>query len=176
MSDRLMIVSLGGFWIDRTEVTNDEYRGCVRARACSPPHQTEAFDKPSFGNLPVLWVDWFQAKEYAAWAGKRLPTEAEWELVARSGSTTMFPWGESWVPGNANAMGTYRSDYWNGGAPVASFEANRWGLYDLIGNAAEWTEDVYNDSLFRRTQRWECLVSGNRPCGRSPPCGSWWRI
>ena len=137
-------VSVDAFWIDRTEVTNDEYRGCIRAGSCTPPHQTEAFDNPSFGNHPVLWVDWFQAKEYATWAGKRLPTEAEWELVARSGSTTMFPWGKSWVSGNVNAMGTYRSDYWSEAAPVASFEANRWGIYDLIGNVAEWTEDVYN--------------------------------
>ena len=138
-------VSVDGFWIDRTEVTNDEYRGCVRAGACSPPHRTESFDNPRRGDHPVRWVDWFQAKEYCEWAGKRLPTEAEWELVARSGATTQFPWGTSWVPGNANAMGTYRSDIWAETAPVASFEANRWETYDLVGNVSEWIEDVYND-------------------------------
>lgn len=139
------IVSVGGFWVDRTEVTNDEYRSCVRAGACTPPQRVEDFDNPKLGSHPVLWVDWFQAKEYALWAGKRLPSEAEWELAARSGATTEYPWGTSWVPGRANAMGVYRTDYWSESSPVARFEATRWGVYDLIGNAAEWTEDVYHD-------------------------------
>ncbi len=139
-------VAVDGFWIDRTEVTNDEYRGCVRAGACTPPRRTEVFDSPNLGNHPVLWVDWFQAKEYAAWAGKRLPTEVEWEAAARGGTATAFPWGASWVSGMANAIGVHQSDVWVGTAPVASFAANRWGIYDLIGNAAEWTEDVYHES------------------------------
>ncbi len=139
-------VSVEGFWIDRTEVTNDEYRSCVRAGACTPPHRTEVFDSPNLGNQPVLWVDWFQAKGYAAWAGKRLPTEVEWEIAARGGTATEFPWGASWVSGNANAIGLYRGDVWGGTSPVASFEPNRWGLYDFIGNATEWTEDVYNET------------------------------
>ncbi len=139
-------VTLDGFWIDRTEVTNDEYRSCVQARACTPPRRTEFFDSHNLGDHPVLWVEWFQAKEYAAWAGKRLPTEAEWEASARGGTATAFPWGASWVPGSANAMGVYRDDVWGGTAPVASFEPNRWGLYDFIGNVSEWTEDVYNET------------------------------
>jgi formylglycine-generating enzyme required for sulfatase activity len=139
-------VTLEGFWIDRTEVTNDEYRSCVRAGACTPPHRTEFFDSLNLGDHPVLWVDWFQAREYAVWVGKRLPTEAEWEAAARGGSATAFPWGPSWVTGSANAMGVYRDDVWGGTAPVASFEPNRWGLYDVIGNVSEWTEDVYNET------------------------------
>jgi formylglycine-generating enzyme required for sulfatase activity len=140
-------VEVGGFWIDRTEVTNDEYRGCVRAGACSPPHRIEVFDDPRFGSHPVTWVDWFQARAYAAWAGKRLPSETEWELAARAGSEFPFPWGIGWEPGRANAMGAYRRDVWHDSAPVASFAANRWGIYDLVGNAAEWVDDVYQDRL-----------------------------
>ena len=137
-----------GFWVDRTEVTNDEYRSCIQAGACTPPQRTEIFDSPNLGNHPVLWVDWFQAKEYAAWAGKRLPNEVEWELAARSGAATAFPWGASWVKGRANVVGTYPGDGWEETAQVASFPANRWGIYDLIGNAAEWTEDVYSENYF----------------------------
>jgi formylglycine-generating enzyme required for sulfatase activity len=141
-------VTVDGFWIDRTEVTNDEYRSCVRAGPCSPPQRRDAFDNPIYGTHPVLWVDWFQAREYAAWAGKRLPTESEWELAARAGSTDPYPWGSSWVLGRANAIGTYREDGWGGTAPVASFESNEWGIYDLIGNAAEWVDDVFNETYF----------------------------
>jgi len=139
-------VSLEGFWIDRTEVTNDEYRSCVQAGACTPPNRSEVFDSPNLGNRPVMWVEWYQAKDYAVWAGKRLPSEVEWEVAARGGTATAFPWGASWVSGNANAIGVYRGDVWGGTSPVASFEPNRWGLYDLIGNASEWTEDVYNET------------------------------
>lgn len=142
------LVTVDGFWIDRTEVTNDEYRECVRAGACSPPERPEHFEDPRMGAHPVMWVTWFQAREYAAWAGKRLPSEAEWELAARAGSTEAFPWGSSWVPGSANAIGSYRQDRWSGTAPVASFEPNPWGLYDLVGNASEWVEDVFNGSYF----------------------------
>ena len=141
-------VTVDGFWIDRTEVTNDEYRQCVRAGACTPPERSEVFESPNLGTHPVLWVTWFQAREYADWAGKRLPTEAEWELAARGGTSTPYPWGTSWVPGRANAIGTYREDGWGGTAPVASFEPSAWGLYDMVGNAAEWVDDVYNDTYF----------------------------
>ena len=97
---------------------------------------------------PFFAVDWFQARTYASWAGKRLPTEAEWELAVRNGTTTVYPWGDSWVPGNANAMGTYRADGWGGTAPVASFASGGWGIYDLVGNAAEWMDDVFNESYY----------------------------
>jgi formylglycine-generating enzyme required for sulfatase activity len=140
-------VTVGGFWVDRTEVTNDEYRSCVEAGACTPPRRTEYYDDPRFGSTPVVHVDWFQARAYAVWAGKRLLSETEWEAAARSGAETAFPWGASWVLGSANAMGVYREDVWSGPAPVASFEPNRWGIYDLVGNASEWVEDVYRDNL-----------------------------
>ncbi len=137
-------VTVSGFWLDQTEVTNDEYRQCVEEGACDPPHRTTFFDEPNYGDQPVLWVDWFQARSYARWAGKRLPSEAEWEWAARAGSTTRFPWGDPWLDGAANGLGAVGDDHWGGPSPVASFEPNPWGLYDMVGNGAEWVQDLHN--------------------------------
>ncbi len=141
-------VEVDGFWLDRTEVTNDEYRLCVEAGVCSPPHRTAAFDDPRSGRRPVLWVDWFQARTYTRWAAKRLPTEAEWEWAARAGQAGRYPWGDSWLEGRANALGVAGSDRWEGPAPAASFEPNAWGAYDMLGNAAEWLQDAYHGNYW----------------------------
>jgi formylglycine-generating enzyme required for sulfatase activity len=141
------VVTVRGFWIDRDEVTNADYRRCVDAGACTPPAQTQAFDDPNRASHPVLWVTWFQAREYARWAGKRLPSEAEWEIAARSGSTYRYPWGERWESSFANGIGVDGMDHWGAEAPVGSFPANSWGARDTLGNAAEWVEDVYHTNL-----------------------------
>jgi len=158
-------VTVEGFWLDRTEVTNDEYRSCVDAGVCTPPARTEFFDNPNLGHHPVLWVDWYQARTYASWAGKRLPSEAEWEIAARAGSELAYPWGASWEHGRANGLGTSEGDTWGGTAPVASFEPNRWGLYDLIGNAAEWIDDVYNETFFRAPSDGRAWYQETGPAG-----------
>jgi len=139
-------VRVKGFWMDRTEVTNADYRRCVASGACSPPAERKRFDDPASANDPVLWVNWFQARAYARWAGKRLPTEAEWEYAARAGRTTRFPWGNEWRGGMVNNFGATGKDRWSGASPVGSFPANRWGLVDMLGNAWEWVEDVYHES------------------------------
>ncbi len=133
-----------GFWMDREEVTNADYRRCVEAAACTPPGQTDVYDDPNRAAHPVLWVDWFQARQYARWAGKRLPTEVEWEYAARAGSRERFPWGERWDPALANGLGIEGSDHWAAEAPVGRFPPNAWGVFDLVGNASEWVEDVYH--------------------------------
>jgi formylglycine-generating enzyme required for sulfatase activity len=132
------------FWMDRTEVTNATYKRCVDAGACTPPHWLGAFDDPGLANHPVVAVDWLQAREYARWAGKRLPTEAEWEYAARAGRSSRFPWGGDWQAGLANAFSEHGGDTWMGTAPVGSFVANGWGLVDMSGNVWEWVEDVYH--------------------------------
>jgi len=137
-------VHLPGFWLDRTEVTNAEYRRCVEAGQCTPPHKTKRYDDPAYADHPVLWVDWYQARAYAAWAGKRLPSEAEWECAARAGSAGRYPWGNEWVPGRVNAFGAKGDDHWMGSAPVGSFPPNAWGLRDMLGNAREWVLDIYH--------------------------------
>jgi len=138
--------NIQGFWLDRNEVTNADYRRCVDAGACTRPGRTEAFDDPNRAAHPVLWVSWYQARDYARWAGKRLPSELEWERAARAGSDSRFPWGEKWDPARGNAFDTEGPDRWGAEAPVSSFPANPWGIHDLIGNAAEWVQDVYHTS------------------------------
>ena len=156
-------VRVEAFWLDRSEVTNDDYRRCVDLGVCSPPRDRLMYDDPNLGAYPVLWVDWFQARDYAAWAGKRLPTEAEWERAARAGGLARFPWGVAWDSRYANSLGTDGVDRWGGTAPVASFAANAWEVYDLIGNAAEWVADLYHRDLAgvpRDGRAWNQLTGG----------------
>lgn len=135
-------VSVEGFWLDATEVTNSEYRRCVDDQVCTPPSRTADFDDPGSADHPVLGVTWFQAATYARWAGRRLPTEAEWERAARGGSPTRYPWGDEWQVGLANSIETGGRDRWGDSSPVGSFPPTAWGLLDLLGNASEWVADV----------------------------------
>lgn len=209
-------VSLEGFWMDETEVTNAQFRLFTEATqyVTSPertpkkedfpedirPQIDESMLKPGANNFrptaepvpldnelawweymkgaswrnpmgpdgpdardndPVVCVNWDDASAYAKWAGKRLPTEAEWEFAARGGlAGKKYVWGDEMKPGGKWMMNIWQGEFpaknsaedgFPGLAPVKSFTANGYGLYDMAGNAWEWTTDWYDSHYYAQS-------------------------
>ncbi len=146
-------VLLDGFWLDRTEVTNGQYRRCVDAGECTEPSCWDPEDQSS-EEYPVVCVTWEQASAYCEWVGGRLPTEAEWEYAARGPEGRIFPWGDSFDAARLNYCDANCSFDWAdqladdgyaGPAPVGQYPAGAsWcGTLDLAGNVWEWVADEY---------------------------------
>jgi formylglycine-generating enzyme required for sulfatase activity len=132
-------VDLPAFAIDRGEVTNGAYAEYLSATNATPPPTWQGRVPPRGAeNLPVTTITWFEAMEYACWAGKRLPTEAEWEKAARGGDGRRFPWGDADDAALRN-LDTQRLQ------PVGARPGNAspFGVLDMSGNAWEWTADWY---------------------------------
>jgi len=137
------IVYLDAFYIDKYEVTNALYKKFIEATGRRTPGY---WTNPSYNqpDQPVVGVDWNDAVAYAIWAGKRLPTEAEWEKAARGGLVgKRYPWGNDISHNDANYGGTSGADIWDDSAPVGKFPPNGYGLYDMAGNIWEWVADWY---------------------------------
>jgi len=179
-------VSVSQFYIDRFEVTNQDYRAYLDSlsadqRAAALPDSTlfqsgdvkvgwsQYFYASTYDNHPVVGVTWTQASNYCTWNGQRLATEAEWEYAARGGIVGgIYPWDGFSVQAEDGAflanydpgrMGKDRDGY-AFTAPVGSFPPNDWGLHDMSGNVAEWVEDAY-------TARYNDLSDFN-PVNRDP--------
>jgi sulfatase modifying factor 1 len=212
-------VALDGFWIDRTEVTNDEFAAFVAmtgyvtvaerqpdakdspdakpddlapgAVVFSPPDHAvplenalvwwryvkganwkhpegPASDLKGRGDHPVVQVAWEDAAAYAKWAGKRLPTEAEFEFAARGGLDRQpYAWGSEFKPGGKFQANTFQGhfpdnntaeDGYAGTAPVGSFPANGYGLYDMAGNVWEWCADWYRADYYEQLAQAEGVI------------------
>ena len=197
-------VRVDRFWIDRTPVTNTQFRRFVNATGYvtwaeikpdpkdypgalphmlkagslvfAPPKQTAGLEDWSqwwqfkfgadwrhpygprstisgLGEHPVVHIAHCDAEAYARWAGKELPTEAEWELAARGGlEDAEFAWGDDFTPGGRHMANTWQgrfphenlaADRYERTSPVTAFPANGYGIYDMIGNVWEWTSDWY---------------------------------
>ncbi|MGE0822245.1 MAG: formylglycine-generating enzyme family protein [Candidatus Binatia bacterium] len=150
-------VNLPAFAIDKTEVTVAAYRQCVEGKECSE-EGLERYGSCNWGkegreNHPINCVDWNQAGAFCQWAGKRLPTEAEWEKAARGTDGRKYPWGDEWDGRKANVNGT--EDGYEQTAPVSSFPtgASPYGALDMAGNVWEWTADWYDKEKKYRSLR-----------------------
>jgi len=173
-------VSVDTFYMDAYEVTNAQYKKFVQATEHSEPVgwgiETPISDfKPwesenyNGDNQPVVCVSWDDAKAYAEWAGKRLPTEAEWEYSARGGlAGKRYVWGDDWPPpknsGNfADETAKKAFPYWtviNGyddgyaySAPVGNYKPNGYGLYDMAGSVWEWCADCYDENYYANSPK-----------------------
>ena len=154
-------VTFGGYWIDSIEVTNVQYERCVTEGACPAP-TTCSWGEPTFADPlmvahPAVCVTWQEAADYCAWAGARLPTEAEWEYAARGPAVPVYPWGDELRGDLVNSCDVHCShsdmrvttfdDGYGRTSPSGAFPAGAsWcGALDMAGNVWEWVADWYAD-------------------------------
>jgi formylglycine-generating enzyme required for sulfatase activity len=170
-------VHLNAYRIDKYEVTNARYKACVDAGVCIAPGGTDSwthdfyFGNAEFADYPVISVAWSQAAAFCAWEGKRLPTEAEWEMAARGSSNRVYAWGNQ-APdcsrGNFYLLGPYKDcgDHdtaWVGSYPAG---ASPYGMMDMPGNVEEWVNDGYDPDYYKHSP-------SNNPPGAA---SGFWRV
>jgi formylglycine-generating enzyme required for sulfatase activity len=139
-------VDLTAFMIDRFEATNADFDAFVEDTSYVTYAETQE-GQPSWRdefvegetNHPVVRVTWDDAAAYCTWAGKRLPSEEEWEKAARGPEGLLYPWGNEWDPGQANVKESGIRDT----VAVGSYPANGYGLFDAAGNVWEWTASPF---------------------------------
>ncbi len=184
----LHTVFLDAFWLDQTEITNEMYGNCVGAGQCEEPNSTVYFDDPAYANHPAASVSWVDAGNYCAWAGRRLPTEAEWEKAASwdpiANEQRVYPWGNEYdcTKGNfddeiqldASLMPDTapNCDGFAHSSPVGSFPegASAYGALDMGGNVWEWVNDAFIevDPINPSIQNYYAVSPASNPQGVDP--------
>ena len=159
-------VSMKGFWMDKLEVTNAMYALCVQASACEPPQTFKSqtresyFNNAEFNDYPVVYVTWLQADTYCKWAGRRLPTEAEWEYAARGTDFRTYPWGDERPDSSRGNFNYFVGDTTRVGNYPAG--ASPYGILDMAGNVAEWIADYYDGDYYTQNANVNPTGPGNR--------------
>ncbi len=145
------------FYIDKYEVSVADYKECLKNKLCQRPKDFKYnkycnLDAPQRENHPINCIDWKDAKQYCTWKGGRLPYEAEWEKAARAGSHSRYPWGNNVSCKNAilddgKTTGSVKDEHDGCGEDRTwargKRDANKFGLFDMHGNAGEWIENWY---------------------------------
>lgn len=169
-------VDVPTFKIDKYEVTAAEYGSCVAATGCTAASTADGCNYDVMGreNHPINCVDWKQAKAYCAWAGKKLPTEAEWEKAARGTDGRKYPWGNDALDCNRavhSAKGCSNMDT----AVVGSkpLGASPYGALDMVGNVSEWVEDDYHSDYSGVSIDGSVWIDNPRSTYRVSRGGSW---
>lgn len=150
-------VYVAGFYIDKYEVTNAQYKRFVDATGRKPPENVVNPEYTVWKNgtypeelayHPVVNVTWYDAMEYCKWAGKRLPTAIEWEKAARGPYGNIYPWGNEFFEGYANLYIKGISYEKRKTVPVGTFTKSKsyYGVYDMAGNVWEWTDSSYSNN------------------------------
>jgi len=155
-------IYLDAFYIDKYEVTNAQYRKFVEQTNHSPPSVPHTFDKGKlvYGfkpwederfnqpDAPVVGVTYYDAIEYAKWAGKRLPTEAEWEKAARGTEPNIYPWGNEWDSSKCNSR---EEGIWQV-SKITEFtgDISPYGIFGMGGNVCEWVYDWYDNDYYKK--------------------------
>ncbi len=144
-------VHVDAFSMDVYEVTVGQYAAFLQAKGIDPPSDWKTMNQPAHQKRPIANVDSTDASAYCKWAGKRLPTEAEWEKAARGTDGRIYPWGnDPPTPLHANFG---KTEWSNHGvlAPVGSFESGKspYGIYDMAGNVWEWVSDWYDYNYYK---------------------------
>ena len=146
-------VYLDAFYIDQYEVTTSRYATFFQEMKRNPPEYWSESVLKRHGNKPVVGVTWEDANAYCVWAGKKLPTEAEWEKAARGTDGRLYPWGQE-PPNEQLANFNQGFDFKDYGVltDVGSFESGKspYGAYDMAGNAWEWVADWYDETLYQQ--------------------------